>query len=95
MIKKLPVKQWYERKVVRSRRSICKPLNINRYDSCDVCEIYHGLRFFLEKHSLGFGIYSQVIMEIRVSYKSTKYCQKKRKMHFFSIKEVYKKKARG
>jgi len=31
------------------------------------------------------------MMEIMVLYKSTKYCQKK-KMHLFSIKEVYKKK---
>ena len=37
----------------------------------------YGSRFFLEKHSLGFGIYSQVIIEIRVLYKSTKYCKKK------------------
>jgi len=28
-------------------------------------------------------------MEIKVLYKSTKYCKKK--IHFFSIKEVYKK----
>ena len=32
--------------------------------------------------------YGQVIIVIRVLYKSTKYCKKK-KMHFFSIKEVY------
>jgi len=44
---KLPVKQWYERKVVRSRPSICKPLNIKIYDFCAVCEIYHGLGFFI------------------------------------------------
>jgi len=42
----LPVKQWYERKVVRLRPSICKPLNIKIYDSCAVCEIYDGLGFF-------------------------------------------------
>ena len=33
-----------------------------------MCEIYHVLRvFFTEKHGLGFGIYSQVYMEIRVA----------------------------
>jgi hypothetical protein len=48
---KLPVKEWYERKVVRSRRSICKPLNIKIYDFCVVCEIYHGLGFiFIERN---------------------------------------------
>jgi len=55
-----------ERKVVRSRPSICKNQNIKIYDSSVVCVIYHGLVFFLEKHGLGFAMYSRVCMEIRV-----------------------------
>ena len=41
-----------------------------------------GVKDFLEKHDLGFSIYSQVIMEIRVLYKSTKYCKKKKDAFF-------------
>jgi hypothetical protein len=29
--------------------------------------IYHSLGFFLEKHGLGFAIYSRVCMEVRVA----------------------------
>jgi len=49
--------------------SICKNQNIKIYDSSTVCAIYHSLEFFffLEKHGLGFAIYSWVCIEIRVT----------------------------